>query len=349
MRVIFHGPEHDFDAEAFADSLNTPGVGVLDHPVWGRRDVVPFGDWTERNDLKTAANQTIFDVTFYETIGLTFPESDVFASNAILISLAEYNDAAAIEFEERISTNRAVVEVRLAAQHDRLRAETYLALRQIAAAQDDTRVQFDTINLSLTQGIQDLVSTPRALAKQTALFVQSPARAVAAPIGLRVAAYGGAVTALVGGASPATENELRLRVLFTQLHVSGYALSLVNAQFETKPQAVAAADGLLALWDAAVAWQDTEFRALGNIDTGSAYQQLQEVVALTAGFLVQLSFSLKQERTITLDRARTALDVCAEYLGAVDDATLDRFIESNDLSGSAILELPKGREIVYYR
>jgi len=70
-------------------------------------------------------------------------------------------------------------------------------------------------------------------------------------------------------------------------------------------------------------------------------------VALTAGFLVEISFNLKQERRIILTRNRSIIDLVAELYGTVDDQ-LDFLISSNDLSGSEILEVPKGREIVYY-
>ena len=86
---------------------------------------------------------------------------------------------------------------------------------------------------------------------------------------------------------------------------------------------------------------------MGLIDTGEAYQQLQDAVALTLGFLVQISFDLKQERTIIIDRPRTIVDLCYELYGSIDDQ-LDFFIMSNDLTGDEILELPQGREVRYY-
>jgi hypothetical protein len=70
-------------------------------------------------------------------------------------------------------------------------------------------------------------------------------------------------------------------------------------------------------------------------------------VALTAGHLVETSFTLLQERRIVLDRERTIIDLAAELYGSVDDR-LDLLINSNDLTGSEILELPRGRTIVYY-
>jgi len=63
--------------------------------------------------------------------------------------------------------------------------------------------------------------------------------------------------------------------------------------------------------------------------------------------LVFISFSLKQERSLVLDRSRTIIDVVAELYGSVDDQ-LDFFINSNGLTGSEILELPKGKQVVFY-
>ena len=74
---------------------------------------------------------------------------------------------------------------------------------------------------------------------------------------------------------------------------------------------------------------------------------LRRFVAIAAGFLVEISFTLKQEFRITLDRPRTIIDLAAELYGEVD-GQLDFLISSNNLTGSEILDLPRGREIVYY-
>lgn len=122
---------------------------------------------------------------------------------------------------------------------------------------------------------------------------------------------------------------------------------MVNSQFTTKTEAIQAAETILTQFDDVVTWRDANYEALEQIDTGAAYQKLQEAVAIAAGFLVEISFSLKQERAIVLDRSRTIVDLAAELYGSVDDQ-LDFLINSNNLSGSEILELPKGREVVYY-
>ena len=111
--------------------------------------------------------------------------------------------------------------------------------------------------------------------------------------------------------------------------------------------ALAVAEIILDTFASIVTWRDNNYESLGFIDTGELYQKLQQSVALVAGYLVQISFSLKQERIIVLDRARTIIDLTAELYGTID-GKLDFLIESNDLTGSEIIEIPKGRKIVYY-
>ena len=77
------------------------------------------------------------------------------------------------------------------------------------------------------------------------------------------------------------------------------------------------------------------------------YAALLDSVTKAVGYIVSISFSLKTEKTIILTENRSILDLVAELYGELDDK-LDFFINTNNLSGSEILELPRGREIVYY-
>jgi len=129
---------------------------------------------------------------------------------------------------------------------------------------------------------------------------------------------------------------------------------VLEHEFDARPRALEAAELILAQLDEVVVWQDQAFAALagastgGDIDTGEAYQALQEAVVLAAGYLVDISFQTLPERRIVLDRPRTILDLCGELYGNVSNDTLDFFIDSNELSGSEILEVPRGRGVVFY-
>jgi len=185
-------------------------------------------------------------------------------------------------------------------------------------------------------------------------LIQAPGRALT-NIRARLDGYRDLARSIIFGAdaiaSPGNDsrnsNDFHTKDLYASTYVTGSVISVVNNQFVTKTEALEAAEVILTQFEDVLTWRDNNFQSLDEIDTGESYQQLQEAVAITAGFLVEISFTLKQERRIILDRNRNVIDMVAELYGTIDDQ-LDFFINSNELSGSEILELPKGREIVYY-
>lgn len=351
LRLFFWGPDYDLEADAFESLLLERGTGVLEHPVYGTVDVVPFGSITRRDDLKTAANQAVLEVTFWETIGLIYPTAQGDPASSVLSAVEAFNASQAEQFEGAVNLETVGDRAAFKGSYQALLDSAEAGLSAVAAAQDSVRRQFETIDASINAGIDTLIADPLALAFQTTLLIQAPARALAA-VSDRLAAYGNLASSVTSGkgasdGSRRESNRFQARDLYASGAVTGSVLSVVNNQFETKTAAIGAAQTVLEQFDQVAAWRDDNYQALAAIDTGEAYQKLQEAVALTAGFLVFISFSLKQERRIVLDRARTIIDLAAELYGEVD-SQLDFLIASNSLTGSEILELPKGREIVYY-
>jgi len=354
LRLFFSGNDYDLEADAFEETLIESGIGKLEHPLYGTVDVVPFGAITRRDDLKTGANQAIIEVTFWETIGLIYPSSQQDPGTAVLSAVLDYNVAAAEAFEDGTDLDSAVERVTFRNDYLAVFDRTRSTLQSIADAQEDVRQQFNAIADSINTGIDVLISDPLTLGFQTTLLIQSPAR-VFQNITARLDAYGALAASIITGdnavAQPGNDsrnsNSFHGSDLYAMTYVTGSAVSVVNNEFLTKTEALVAAEVVLAQFEAVAVWREGNFESLEEIDTGEAYQKLQEAVALTAGFLVEISFSLKQERSVVLDRARTIIDLAAELYGTID-TDLDFLINSNDLSGSEILELPKGREIVYY-
>lgn len=354
LRVIFWGADYDQEADRFTDGLLERGVGKLEHPRYGVKDVIPFGTIKQRDDLKTNANQAIIEVTFWETIGLIYPAAQQDPAAAVLESVDEYNDAAAGQFEEVVQLDTVSRRASFKGDYDALIGAAEQGLRVVADAQDAVRKQFNAINDSINQGIDVLIAQPLTLAFQTTQLLQAPARALSG-IEARLDAYGNLAGSIISGNGAVVKsdegvrgsNRFHARDLYASSYVTGSVVSVVNRRFTTKTEALEAAEAVLDQFQDVAAWRDDNFQALAQVDTGEAYQKLQEAVALTAGFLVEISFSLKQERRIVLDRARTIIDLAAELYGSVDDQ-LDFLINSNSLTGSEILELPRGREIVYY-
>ncbi len=354
LRVFFTGSDYDLDADQFDALLLEPGVGRLEHPLYGTVDVVPFGTISRRDDLKTGANQSITEVTFWETIGLIYPTSQADPAAEVQASLETFRTKAAETFEANTDLQDAIGQASLESTYLGLLSTAKGALTTIADTLDSVDSIFNAVFDSVNQGIDVLIKTPLTLALQTAIMVQAPSRATAL-IEDRLSAYSDLLTSITTGegarVSPDSNskgsNTFHTGDLFAGLYVSGSVSSAVNNRFKTRGGALAAAEVLLEQLDTLTEWRDAGFTALSQIDTGESYQQLQDAVARAAGFLVDISFTLKQERGLVVDRDRTVIDLVAELYGSVDDQ-LDFFINSNALSGSEILEIPRGREIVYY-
>jgi prophage DNA circulation protein len=354
MKVIIWGSDYDIGANLFEDLLAEEGEGRLEHPIYGVVDCVPSGTIGRTDKLKTAGNQAIISVTFVETTGIVYPSNQSDPAAAVITSVDEYNEVTAAEFNTLVDLDSATETVTVKSKYQALQAQVKTRLQAIADAQENVQKQFDAINDSITNGINLLITQPLTLAFQTTLMIQSPARALTS-ITARLTAYrdlaGSIITGTGAVVSPGSDssssNTFHTNDLYASTYVTGAIISVVNHQFETKPEAIDAAIAILDFMDEVTDWRDQNFQALEEVDTGDSYQQLQEAAALAAGFLVQISFTLKQERRIILDRNRTIIDLASELYGSIDDQ-LDFLINSNNLSGDEILELPKGREIVYY-
>ncbi len=347
VRMFFSGGNHDLTADALIDAITgSRGPGVLEHPRYGRISVVPFGKISQRDDLKTAANQTIIDITFFETTGLIYPSALSDPSSGVLSAVDAFNVSIADAFNTLVDLSTAFNAAVFKNDFVSLVGGVTSALGAVANEVDAVRVQFNTIADSITQGIDVLATDLTTLAAQTTQLVQSPARS-SAPVADRLAAFGTLSNVITSGTQELTPNAYNTQDLYAMAYVSGSVVSVVNNQFSTKTDALSAAAVILDQLGSVVIWRDARSAEIGQIDTGEAYQKLQEAVALAAGFLVEISFSLKQERSIVLDRERTIIDLTAELYGTVDDK-LDFLINSNNLSGSEILEMQRGREIVYY-
>ena len=353
IRAIFWGDNYDIEADLFESALTEKGIGQLAHPIYGTVNVIPFGTITRRDDLKTAANQAFIQVTFWETIELVFPESQSDPAAVVISAVDGYNTEASEQFAENIETTTVAGKLNLKNSYLKILDDTKDGLDKIASAKDDVNNQLNNIFDSINNGIDILIDQPLTLALQTVLMIQSAARSII-DIGSRLDAYAELISSLIFNddtidsiADIRTRNDFYNDDLYVSTFITGSIISAINNQFETGNNALEAADAILDQFKQISEWREDSIKALSIIDTGETYQKLQLAVAATVGFLIQISFTLKQERIIIIDRDRTIIDLVAELLGETDSA-LDFFINSNNLSGSEILELPKGRSLVYY-
>lgn len=360
LRCIFSGPNCDRYATAFEAALIERGPGKLEHPFYGPVDVVPCGRIARRDDLATAANQSIVEVTFFSTLGTVYPSRAGDPKNEINAALERFNLAAAGQFADTADLTSTVAKANLKDTIRKQLKQVSAALASVANATAEVKAEFDDYMSVLNYSLDVLIGQPLLLAQQMINLVTAPARA-ALGILSRLEAYQRFAQSLVDSVAGSSssdsttvpgiyrkvKNDFLSTDVFALASVAGTVTSVLETQFTTRVEAMQAAAAVMAQMDELVAWREERFGGLNVIDTGEAYQALQEAVALVAGYLIEVSFTLLPERVKVLDRQRTIIDLCAELYGSVDDK-LDFFITTNDLSGSEILELPAGAIVRYY-
>lgn len=368
LRCIFAGADHDLAAEAFEAALLERGVGRLEHPFYGTHDVVPFGDITRRDDLRDAANQTVVEVTFWRSLRAVYPRGQAGQAGDVRAALDDYRGAQGEQFESGsdLSTTvaRASAATRWRANLDLVSAN----LATVAAVNDDIRRGFDDAMRAIDLSLDVLLGQPLELVAQTVDLLALPAEADAR-LEVRLGAYlalsrsiiaeatSNPAEALIGGSVlPGRRRTVTNDFLSAQVYglgaVGGAVLATVETDYLSRPHAIAAAAALAVHLGEVVEWMDTGFEALEvadatTVDTGEAYQAIQAATAAAAGYLLDTAFALVPERRVVLDRPRTVIDLAAELYGAVD-TRIEFLIETNELTGSEILELPRGKSIVYY-
>jgi prophage DNA circulation protein len=360
LQCIFSGPECDVDAKAFEDLWRERGAGRLEHPLYGRVDVVPFGTITRRDDLITAANQTIVEVVFWSTLGAVYPSSGLSPKLEVSEALRLAGPALSGDFGRgmNLATEARRANARLTVL-DVLR-NVQSALQSVAGVTESVNREFRDIQQQVNFGIDVLIGQPLLLAQQILNLITAPSRALAG-IASRLEGYRNLLDRMIGSspvssAPPSALDRIVVR-LSNDFHTADLAAggaqlgsisSVVNNTFTAKPQAIIAAESIISQAETMTAWREARYGQLEQIDTGEGYQALQEATALAVGYLVEISFTLVPERAVVLDRPRGLVELCAELYGSVADERLDFLINTNALSGSEILELPRGRRVVYY-
>lgn len=341
-RAIFWGENHDTEAADMIAALSERGRGTLEHPRDGVVQVIPYGSVTTREDLVAEANQTIIEVEFWESIGDQYPAPVEGSDTAALAAVDDSFAAAQSDFTNsadfRDPVTLADVRNRIAQNVAILRA----VLRLVAGLTPAKLRKFNSIADSIIANLDSVGVDPSIVAGQVVALTRAPGGADA--IAAASVGYGNAVDALTtrttGGQG------FKVDELFAMATATAYTEVATLAAYTSRPGAQAAAAEVSRQQAKITPWREVNY-AVDLVDTGESYAAMQNAAALSVGYLTAYSFELIQERRIVLGRARTIIELAGELFGEVD-AQLDRLIGTNRLTGDDLVELPVGREIVYY-
>jgi len=355
MRAIFWGDNYDREALAFEAQLRERGIGRLEHPIYGTVNVIPFGTIVRRDGLKTQANQAVIEVTFWETIWEIYAGAITDLLDKVFGAIDFYNAAASGQLNFEIVLDTIVESTAFKGFYNRLVSGVVSQLGGMVSGSPAVAGQFGAVARSMQSDLQSAeIPIVDALGAQTNILIQLPAKAAAVGIKTRLDTYDTFLNSLTvdstimqAGFDARKDNNFHSRDIYAAGCVSGMVASVLNNIFSFKPEAISAAEAILTAFDTWTIWREKNYEILKKDDVGGAYAALQEAVALAAGYLIEISFALQTEKIITLTRARGLVELAGELYGEID-AKLDFFIKTNELTGSEILEIPRGRRIVYY-
>jgi hypothetical protein len=124
--------------------------------------------------------------------------------------------------------------------------------------------------------------------------------------------------------------------------------SITQTDFDTREQALTIATELNEYFDNYMLWKERNYASVSTLDTGLGYDNLQNQVAIASSLIIDLSFSLKRQKSVILDRDMFLIDYAYRYFNSTDNAAVEEVIALNDLNNSEIWTVPRGRLMRYY-
>ncbi len=376
IEMIFIGDNYIADAEAAFNVLDSSNYGTLQHPAYGEIDVAIVGEIKKEDRILTGIGSSIITVTFYQSIKTAYPTTSLDARGSILNKIKEANEAAATQASQAINIKDPVDEaswqkdILKSVKSFRKKVDDLLNTKSIQDLTDEIQ---DTVNLTqaisseitaiqrsvesningIAGGAVDVVGNLLTIGKQIQIFTQLPARLQVSIVD-RANAFIDGLSSLLGLDSKkdlvnnTNKNKFANADLQATATIAGLAeATITNTEFTTQAQAIEYVDVLLNQTEQYIAWRESQYTSLELVDDDfSSYQQIQELVNLTAGYLLQLSFTLQQQKIFICDKDY-ALPVIANRLyGSIDFE--QRIIADNNLQGDELFFVSKGKQIIYY-
>lgn len=365
LTLYMSGTDYDAKAAAFETAISFPGSSLLEHPMYGNHNVI-IESYTRSDKIKTAGNQARFEMVITETIIPAAPVSALEAKSNIIGQMNALSEIQQTAFDAQYGIVSDLITAR-----DRITqfvSDISAGFENIVSVNQEISDAFDASTEFITENIDELLEDVPALAGSLYSLIRIPARSTAS-ISSRVQAYIDTMATQIRDIEGAgidlfnqfTENQL---LLTSELSAMSEATLFSENDLITKADATGLAGDILDQYRLVQEYLDgLEVLAIDDPLTerysvnDALAQFIKSITSSTAGNLILLSFSLKQERIITLEETETIITLCQKLYGGrledpivpgLDKTKLDFLIETNMLNGRELIIIPIGREIKYY-
>lgn len=371
LEIYFQGDNSFDDANAFETSAEDPRPWTISHPIYGSILVQPVGlkiDYSAFNAVQVTGTLletlgspglqiTIVPVDKINADKQAVDETQATAFNAVQDTLKsrELNasdlNAAVKEITQLKGINKTLYDIAVKQVKITEDAGTYLNLFNAANASVD-QILFAPI--PAIQAIQAFVNFPAMMitSVQVRLSVmQSQLSSLNQQISNLTTKTQKKIYELIGGV---------LVSAIAQASVTSYDQNnqlVINGQmpdYTTRVDVLNAIAILMAANGGFVGTLDGIQTTNGGLEDSympdaDSIGQIQDLINFTISNLSVIALSAKQERTIVLENDSNVIILTHRFYGLLtDDSTIDTFIKSNNIFLNELLQIKKGRTIVYY-
>lgn len=356
MACYISGDDYDRKADAFLSAVLEDGVGVLSHPISNEVHVVPVGEVRRSDRLVEAAGQVIFGVEFYETTGLQIGES-----GGLPQSFESLIQASAVDFSEKVNLSNAMDKASFKNRVAALLKRISSTLKKASGAVAEVNQAIEDTGDSIGRGLDVLLGEPLSLAFQCQLLIGEPRRENSA-VHAKLDAYQNLANNIFARTieepvkySKEAENQFGFNRMMSRSIISNFAMVAADGKWLKRSDYILNAERLDELLTLYQAWVGAGFEILAidtidatNMDTGVGDYELIQLVSSAISQIISQSFAAKTEMRMVTTCSEALIPLCFRLYGTALQAQLDNFIENNNLGGDELIEIPKGREIVWY-
>lgn len=357
LRCFISGTNYDIIANTFENSLYEKGNGLLEHPVYGFKTVQAL-TINRLDELVSAANQATFIIEFAETLDQNFPNNSADLLSVINDSIDAYNIISSEFYAESINYDSTSNRLNSLNRWQNNLNLINNVLLPVAQTNQKVYEEYAVVYNSLNANLDNLIFDPDALANQFNILIEIPTEVSNSD--LKLQAYIDLITAIeattrVNYINLNSRNEVIESSLLLQTLIISMAKSSLYSEYKTKSQAIGVTEVIsnandfvtetIELRERLFQIDDLEILLYGD---GDVCKSVNNTVTSVYENLTQLSFSLAQERVFIPDQDRSLFDLVYELYGSADNEILDLFISSNALQDEEIIQIPRGREVIYF-
>ena len=347
LEFYFQGEDHLSQSLEFEESAKDKRPFIILHPFFGEMTVQP----TSLSYDPTGLNLTKVTGNFIETISDEYPRLTKDPKNKIALSSKNTQDSLVESFGSNVivepsdinslnENNASIYALGSEAVQSGNQANEYFQLFQTA----NSAVSVMAANTSnAAQLITNLYTYPSLFVsgikeRLTLLFKQ-------------LVKLGSALNTL------STPNEKKIYELSGGAVLTSIVSATINplgTDYKTSKDVIESIDSIVLSWNTYInnieaIQTDTNDLVDSYVPDFNSLRPLMELINFATANLINIALDASSERSIILESDSNAILLTHRFYGLNEgDSNLNKFINQNNLSANELIEIKKGKKIVYY-